>query len=263
MAIVDDGLILKLENFRTKVIQVLKEKGITIDDNAKLDDTLVKAIDSISTLQGLDDYIRGDIEEYINDEITTFIGYTLANRPRLKKVSINNVTNPGTYSLYNDNSLSHFRGENIQALPQSFLSNSLIKVLVLPRCITAGYQSLINVQYLRYLILPRLMNKFSGGISFYAQVCDLGSISSISDFKIDKALLLILRQGAITSLSNKEYVSSVEEIYVPQDLIESYKVATNWATYADKFKPLEGSKYEPLNWYEEEAWYKEEMKVWE
>lgn len=264
MAIVDDNLILKLENFRTKVIQVLKEKGITIDDNAKLDDALVKAIDSISTLQGLDDYISGDIEEYINDDITTFGSYTLSGRPRLKKVSINNVTNPGISSLYSDASLSHFRGENIQSLPQSFLSNSLIKVLVLPRCISGGYQSLLNMQYLKYLIMPRLMNSFGGGTTFYAQVCDLGSISSINDFKVDKALLLILRcSGAITSLSNKNLVSSVEEIYVPQDLIESYKVATNWATYADKFKPLEGSKYEPLNWYEEEDWYKEEMKVWE
>lgn len=262
MAIVDDNLILKLENFRTKVVQMLKEKGISVNEDTKLDDTLIKAIDSISTLQGLEDYISGDIEEYINDDITIFIGYTLASRPSLKKVSINNVSNPEIFSLTNDASLRHFRGENIQSAPQGFLARSLIKVLVLPRCVSTGYQTLESMSYLKYLIMPRLKSEISGGTYFTAQVCDLGSIPTIRDFNINKALLLILRRDVMTSLSNKNLVFSVEEIYVPQDLIEEYKVATNWATYADKFKPLEGSKYEPLNWYEEEDWYKEEMAVW-
>ena len=33
-------------------------------------------------------------------------------------------------------------------------------------------------------------------------------------------------------------------IYVPTSLIDTYKNATNWAPYGDKFKPLEGSVYE-------------------
>ena len=53
------------------------------------------------------------------------------------------------------------------------------------------------------------------------------------------------------------------EIYVPQAIIETYKQATNWTTYADCFKALEGSKYEDVEWYKNEEWYAEEMSVWE
>ena len=41
-------------------------------------------------------------------------------------------------------------------------------------------------------------------------------------------------------------------IYVPSDLVASYKAATNWSTYADRILPIEGSYYE-THWANGEA----------
>lgn len=57
---------------------------------------------------------------------------------------------------------------------------------------------------------------------------------------------LILRANQVCTLSNTNSLNgtpiatSTTEgyIYVPDDLVESYKTATNWSTYASKIKPL-------------------------
>lgn len=265
MAIVDDNLILKLENFRTKVIQVLKEKGISIDDNAKLDDALVKAIDSISTLQGLDDYITNDIVDYVNQKLTQLGAYKFYYMPTIHNVRCDAVINIGEYSLYNCSSLKHLYFPNVVSIREHVFHTISCENLILPNLKTIGSACFMNITTLKRLIIPKcisLGNSACIGTGIY--LLDAGNTSLIpSSSPMPNLTTLVLRRNLLTTLENKSCIQSVEEIYVPQDLIEEYKVATNWTIYADKFKPLEGSKYEPLNWYEEEAWYKEEMKVWE
>ena len=56
---------------------------------------------------------------------------------------------------------------------------------------------------------------------------------------------LIIRSETICTLSNKNafsgssVASGTGYIYVPKDLVESYKTATNWSTYATQFRALE------------------------
>lgn len=266
MAIVDDALILKLENFRTKVIRVLKEKGIEMSDDAPLNDEMVKKIDEISVQQGLEEYVSGDIEEYVNNEIRYVPAYTLSSRANLKKVRMDNlITIGGTSCFYANSSLKYFKADNLASLHNSFLSNSIVENVVLPNLITGGYLAISDIPCLRRLVVPKLQTGLNNTNLNSVELCDIGSNDRISDAYLKNVKIFITRKkGTILALpSATKHILNPEEIYVPQDLIEQYKVATNWATYADKFKPLEGSKYEPLNWYEEEAWYKEEMKVWE
>ena len=42
----------------------------------------------------------------------------------------------------------------------------------------------------------------------------------------------------ITAFSGTPIASGTGYIYVPDELVESYKVATNWSTYASQIKPL-------------------------
>lgn len=264
MAIVDDGLILKLENFRTKVIQVLKEKGITIDDNAKLDDALIKAIDSISNKQGLNEYITRKIKEIVNNEISYLPEYSLYNGGSLEKVKLDNLITMQGHNFGLCTNLRYVKLDNLTSMGNISFNNNALRNLILPNLRNASDMNMnFGVNYnMQNLIVPKLSSILSSNTTIYAFLIDwageLGTSSKFSNLKI-----LINRCSNIITLSSAARINTVEEIYVPQDLIESYKVATNWATYADKFKPLEDSKYEPLNWYEEEAWYKEEMKVWE
>lgn len=262
----DYDYLMGIENFRTKVIQVLKEKGIEMSDDAPLNDEMVKKIDEISVQQGLEEYVSGDIEEYVNNEIRYVPAYTLSGRANLKKVRMDNlITIGGTSCFYANSSLKYFKADNLASLHSSFLSNSIVENVVLPNLITGGYLAISDIPCLRRLVVPKLQTGLNNTNLNSVELCDIGSNDRISDAYLKNVKIFITRKkGTILALpSATKHILNPEEIYVPQDLIESYKVATNWATYADKFKPLEGSKYEPLNWYENEDWYKEEMKVWE
>lgn len=261
----DYAYLMELENFRTKVIQALKEKGITIDENAKLDDTLVKAIDSISTLQGLDDYITNDIVDYVNQKLTQLGQYKFYYMPSIHNVRCDAVINIGKYTLYGCSSLKHLYFPNVVSIEEHVFHTLGCENLILPNLKTMGAACFVNTTTLKRLIIPKCVSLTPNTCSSTGiYVLDAGNTSLIpSSSSMPNLTILVLRNNVLTTLENRSCIRSIEEIYVPQDLIEQYKVATNWATYADKFKPLEGSKYEPLNWYEEEAWYKEEMKVWE
>ena len=41
-----------------------------------------------------------------------------------------------------------------------------------------------------------------------------------------------------TNLTGTPIASGAGYIYVPDDLVDSYKAATNWSVYADQIKPL-------------------------
>lgn len=261
----DYAYLMELENFRTKVIQVLKEKGISIDDNAKLDDALVKAIDSISTLQGLDDYITDDIVDYINQKLMQLGQYKFYYMPTIHNVRCDAVINIGKYTLYGCSSLKHLYFPNVVSIEEHVFHTLGCENLILPNLKTMGSACFVNTTTLKRLIIPKCVSLTPNTCSSTGiYLLDAGNTSLIpSSSSMPNLTILVLRNNVLTTLENRSCIRSIEEIYVPQDLIESYKVATNWSVYADKFKPLEGSKYEPLNWYEEEAWYKEEMKVWE
>ena len=261
----DYAYLMELENFRTKVIQVLKEKGINIDEDAKLDDVMVKAIDSISTLQGLDDYITDDIVDYINQKLMQLGQYKFYNMPTIHNVRCDAVINIGNYSLYSCSSLKHLYFPNVVSIGEHVFHTIGCENLILPNLRTMGFACFVNTATLKRLIIPKCVSLTDHSCSITG-ICllDAGNTSLIrSSSSMPNLTILVLRNNVLTTLENRSCIQSIEEIYVPQDLIESYKVATNWSVYADKFKPLEGSKYEPLNWYEEEAWYKEEIKVWE
>lgn len=260
----DYAYLMELENFRTKVIQVLKEKGITIDDNAKLDDALVKAIDSISTLQGLYEYIARKIKEIATNEISYLPEYSLYNGGSLEKVKMDNLVTMQGHNFGLCTNLRYVKLDNLTSIGNISFNNSALRNLILPNLRNASDMSMnFGFNYnMQNLVIPKFSSILSSNTTIYAFLIDwAGELSTSSKFSNLK--ILINRCSNIITLSSTARINTIEEIYVPQDLIESYKVATNWATYADKFKPLEGSKYEPLNWYEEEAWYKEEMKVWE
>lgn len=86
------------------------------------------------------------------------------------------------------------------------------------------------------------------GYKNYLRKVDLWSVKSIAEkaFYNDFALdTLIIRTPKVCSLYDTTttlYRTPIENgtgyIYVPDDLVESYKVATNWVAFADQIKPI-------------------------
>lgn len=79
------------------------------------------------------------------------------------------------------------------------------------------------------------------------QLLDLPAATNISTnaFYGDTLLTtLILRHSAVCKLSSTSAFtgtpieSGTGYIYVPDDLVDSYKIATNWSTYANQIKAI-------------------------
>jgi hypothetical protein len=72
-------------------------------------------------------------------------------------------------------------------------------------------------------------------------------VSSISTFLPSTLKTLILdNPNGVVSISSSTYLQNIGKlsIYVPDDLVASYKIASNWSIIADKIFPL--SDYEEL-----------------
>ena len=57
-------------------------------------------------------------------------------------------------------------------------------------------------------------------------------------FNNAKIQTLIIRNNAVATMYGTSNMPYLTGIYVPDSLVDSYKTATNWSTYADKIKPL-------------------------
>ena len=100
---------------------------------------------------------------------------------------------------------------------------------------------------------------------YYLERVDLLNAETISTsvfYRCHSLKTLILRSSRLCTLSNTNAFSYCYHllgttdatynpngdkdcyIYVPSALIEDYKAATNWSTYASQFRTIEGSEYE-------------------
>ena len=123
----------------------------------------------------------------------------------------------------------------------------------------------------REIYLPNLGTSIALNLNFgnataanacqYLEVCDIGKAKSIAAntfancYKLQT--LIIRRTGSITTCANvsaflntplRGYSSRTATIYVPENLIDSYKVASVWKTIDGygyvTWLPIEGSEYE-------------------
>jgi hypothetical protein len=72
------------------------------------------------------------------------------------------------------------------------------------------------------------------------------SIASSAFNACSKLTTVILRNsekicslGATNAFTNTPIASGTGYIYVPRDLVDAYKTATNWSTYANQFRTIE------------------------
>lgn len=136
-----------------------------------------------------------------------------------------------TYALYNCTKLTRAHFPNLTYMSSYCLTNceKLVDVYVPKLSITNGRVFQNNLS-LEYIDLPS-MNTFYGENTFngctklktfvlrYSSgICELGNINSFSKTLIE---------------------SGTGYIYVPKSMVEQYKTATNWTTFASQFRALE------------------------
>lgn len=153
-----------------------------------------------------DSIVERTITEFVNHRITKIGSYAFARHSLLTKIDIPNVTNIDLYGFNYCTGLTEIVLPSVKRI-ESQAFNS------------AGKLTKIDAPMLEYI----------GAHSITAS----------------KLTTLIIRQSdTVCVLANTAAIQTTPMtngtgyIYVPDDMVEAYKTATNWSTYASQIKPL-------------------------
>lgn len=219
-----------------------------------------------------DALLTDELETYTNDRITTVGPYALAGR-KITSVSFPNATTIGHRALYYCASLTEVNIPNVTTIGQdAFYNCTTLTSIDLPKVTTLGSYSFYGNSKLASVSAPLLTT--IGGHSFrvcssleearFPCVQSVGTYSfhncknvKLLDFNVVSKIeavafnscsslttLILRKTDAICTLANVSAFTSsgiangTGYVYVPDDLVETYKSATNWSTYADQIKPL-------------------------
>ena len=191
--------------------------------------TMTEMVTEIGSISGgLDELVDGSIDKYESSKITKISAYKFYYSS-LATVSCPEVTSVGNNAFHVCNRLSSVN---------------------LPAAINVGNNAFRECSILKSISLPKMFS--ANSYMFYKCVqlktVDLGAASSIGTYAFNNCIALtafVLRNTSkVCSLSNTNAFTSTPiasgtgYIYVPDALVDSYKAATNWSTYAAQIKPL-------------------------
>lgn len=155
-----------------------------------------------------DGLITKTLTNYTNSRVTEVDDYTFFNMPNLVYVSFPQATSVGFYTFYNNKKLVSVVLPNVQDIGTCcFQSCTALTVLDFPAATSIGNQTFRGCSALTTLILRNT-----------SSVCTLGNTNSLAETPI---------------------ASGTGYIYVPAALVDSYKAATNWSTYANQLRAIE------------------------
>ena len=150
--------------------------------------------------------VNNSITEYTSSKVTSIRACAFRAASRLVKVDLPNATSGGNYGFMECSSLREVNLPSLNSLGQNFFSScSSLERLVLPKITTVTASCFSSCTKLATLILSN------------NEVCTLNNTSAL---------------GGTPIASGRGF------IYVPDNLVEQYKTATNWSTYATQIKPL-------------------------
>jgi hypothetical protein len=180
----------------------------------------------------LNDYVVygcSSLVELSIPEATTGRGFAIAGS-KIEHLNLPKFVTPGSSVFRDATSLRTVYMPKLDRLEATLFYNATaLETVTFPSVASANNQSMRGCRALAYVDLP--INK---------------SISTQVFYGCSSLKTLILRKSdAICTLANVNAFTSTPiangegYIYVPEALLESYKTATNWSTYANQFRAIE------------------------
>ena len=106
---------------------------------------------------------------------------------------------------------------------------SLPSITLPPALTSLGYACFQNCYTIKKIELPAAVTKIGDRCFMYC-----GLLTSLIIRNTDA----VVTNGGTQTFNNTQFASGTGFIYVPDALVEDYKAATNWSTYAAQIKPL-------------------------
>ena len=146
----------------------------------------------------------------------------------LSDVNLPNVTTAGGSAFYGCKNLTSINIQNLYAVESMMFNGcSGITTINFPnvnRISTNGFSNCSNLKMLDMPNVTVLGNSvFSSCTSLTTVILRTATVATLTN---------------INAFANTPIADGTGYIYVPDELVDSYKIATNWVTYADQIKPL-------------------------
>ena len=182
------------------------------------------------------DLVQGTIEgEFVSDKVTRLKYCAFMDCTKLTKISLPNCTEIDYRSFYNCSKVEELYLPNLTTILND--SNSMfgymgaLKEIGFPKLTTAPSldNSFANCSSVTKINLPNL-GATSIKRSCFANCYALHTLILGGEFKTLESTVAFNNTG---NAAEKPFC-----IYVPDNLVDSYKTATNWSAFADKIKPM-------------------------
>lgn len=153
------------------------------------------------------------------------------------------VERPSTFTEYTNDRVKKI-GDN------AFYGNESLEQVSFETATTIGNNSFQGCKKLIKANLPALATIYSGSFRRCEalEVIDLPSVRAMyGDLAFEDCtnlIALVLRKDSVCTMTsannfqNTQIASGTGYVYVPDDLVDQYKVATNWVTFAAQIKPI-------------------------
>lgn len=186
--------------------ETLQQNNTKLNTNNTDLKTVLNKVNNLPARSTIEDSILDrSITELVNDRITTIGNYALQASKSLTKLIVPNVTRLEAYSISGCPALQEIDFSSVEFIGQQALASLQIKKLVLPKVQTFYVQSFLAATT-EAIVITQSEN-----------VASMVNVSAFNASSIAKGTGFI---------------------YVPDNLVESYKSATNWSTYAEQIKGL-------------------------
>lgn len=245
--------IMRITEAKNALADYLKNNTDLATENMSINE-LVEAILAItdageSSANELDSFITREISGvYINNRITKVGASAFNNCNRIVEINLPKVTNVGNDAFSHCLKLKNISLPLCTTTGSNAFSYCAFESISLPSCQSLGGSSLRGCRQLTSINLPLVTT--IGGSTFYGtpiQVLDLPALTSIKAYGfgyVDSLHTLVLRNSSVCTLENAnafidtKIAAGTGYIYVPDNLVDSYKTATNWVTFANQIKPI-------------------------
>ena len=176
----------------------------------------------------LEQLLTNTLTELINDTLTTIKSYTFRQATSLQKLYLPKVTYIGTQAFHTCTGLTELSFPKLATMEAyAFQGCTKVHTVYMPLLTYLQASTFTDCISITELDLPK--------------VTQMGNLSLSGCTNLTKLVLkagTVCKMSNVAALNNTPIAKGVGYIYVPDNLVDSYKVATNWSTYANQIKGL-------------------------
>lgn len=186
---------------------------------------------------------------YSNDRITTVGACAFLGCRALTAIDLPNVTQVNRNAFESCGRLSTINLPKVTALDRGVFTNSAIQQANFPLVTTIGDNCFYTAKYLISANLPLVTSLPIDSFRLSTiQTADFAAITNINRTAFTDCTsleTLIIRTPSICVISDisialrgSKIAAGTGYVYVPDNLVDSYKAATNWVALANQIKPI-------------------------